>query len=30
MIFSILMNSVRDLTLAHAEQDRIAGLVASY
>ena len=30
MIFSILMNSVRDLTLAHDEQDQIAGLVASY
>ena len=30
MIFSILMNSVSDLSLAHYEQDRIAGLVASY
>jgi D-alanyl-D-alanine carboxypeptidase/D-alanyl-D-alanine-endopeptidase (penicillin-binding protein 4) len=30
MIFSILMNSVSDLSLAHDEQDQIAGLVASY
>jgi D-alanyl-D-alanine carboxypeptidase/D-alanyl-D-alanine-endopeptidase (penicillin-binding protein 4) len=30
MIFSILMGSVRDLSLAHAEQDLIAGEVASY
>jgi D-alanyl-D-alanine carboxypeptidase/D-alanyl-D-alanine-endopeptidase (penicillin-binding protein 4) len=30
MIFSILMNGVRDLTLAHAEQDRIAAAVAGY
>ncbi len=30
MIFSILMNSVSDLNLAHYEQDRIAGLIASY
>lgn len=30
MIFSILMNGVRDLNLAHAEQDRIAAAVASY
>jgi len=30
MAFSILMGSVRDLSLAHYEQDRIAGLVASY
>jgi serine-type D-Ala-D-Ala carboxypeptidase/endopeptidase (penicillin-binding protein 4) len=30
MIFSILMNGVRDLTLAHLEQDRIAAAVASY
>jgi serine-type D-Ala-D-Ala carboxypeptidase/endopeptidase (penicillin-binding protein 4) len=30
MIFSILMASVRDLSLAHYEQDRIAALVASY
>ena len=30
MIFSILMNSVRDLSLAHYEQDKIAALVASY
>jgi D-alanyl-D-alanine carboxypeptidase/D-alanyl-D-alanine-endopeptidase (penicillin-binding protein 4) len=30
MIFSILMGSVRDLTLAHYEQDRIAAAVASY
>jgi len=29
-IFSILMNGVSDLTLAHAEQDRIAAAVASY
>ncbi len=30
MIFSILMNSVADLSLAHYEQDKIAGAVASY
>lgn len=30
MIFSILMNSVTDLSLAHYEQDKIAALVASY
>ena len=30
MIFSILMGSVHDLDLAHAEQDLIAGAVASY
>jgi D-alanyl-D-alanine carboxypeptidase/D-alanyl-D-alanine-endopeptidase (penicillin-binding protein 4) len=30
MIFSILMGSVGNLTLAHYEQDRIAGAVASY
>jgi D-alanyl-D-alanine carboxypeptidase/D-alanyl-D-alanine-endopeptidase (penicillin-binding protein 4) len=30
MIFSILMGSVRDLGLAHAEQDLIAGEIASY
>jgi D-alanyl-D-alanine carboxypeptidase/D-alanyl-D-alanine-endopeptidase (penicillin-binding protein 4) len=30
MIFSVLMNSVRDLSLAHYEQDKIAALVASY
>jgi serine-type D-Ala-D-Ala carboxypeptidase/endopeptidase (penicillin-binding protein 4) len=30
MIFSILMNGVGDLDLAHYEQDKIAGLVASY
>jgi serine-type D-Ala-D-Ala carboxypeptidase/endopeptidase (penicillin-binding protein 4) len=30
LIFSILMNGVSDLTLAHYEQDKIAGLVASY
>jgi serine-type D-Ala-D-Ala carboxypeptidase/endopeptidase (penicillin-binding protein 4) len=30
MIFSILMGGVRDLGLAHAEQDRIAGAVAGY
>jgi D-alanyl-D-alanine carboxypeptidase/D-alanyl-D-alanine-endopeptidase (penicillin-binding protein 4) len=29
-IFSILMGSVRDLSLAHREQDRIAGEIASY
>jgi D-alanyl-D-alanine carboxypeptidase/D-alanyl-D-alanine-endopeptidase (penicillin-binding protein 4) len=30
MIFSVLMGSVRDLGLAHAEQDRIAAAVAAY
>lgn len=30
MIFSILMAGVSDLSLAHYEQDKIAGLVASY
>jgi D-alanyl-D-alanine carboxypeptidase/D-alanyl-D-alanine-endopeptidase (penicillin-binding protein 4) len=30
MIFSILMNGVGDLSLAHYEQDKIAGAVASY
>lgn len=30
MIFSILMGSVRDLGLAHAEQDSIAAEIASY
>jgi D-alanyl-D-alanine carboxypeptidase/D-alanyl-D-alanine-endopeptidase (penicillin-binding protein 4) len=30
MIFSILMNGVSDLSLAHYQQDRIAALVASY
>ncbi|HEY1354838.1 MAG TPA: D-alanyl-D-alanine carboxypeptidase [Solirubrobacterales bacterium] len=30
MIFSILMNGVRDLSLAHLEQDRIAAAVAGY
>jgi D-alanyl-D-alanine carboxypeptidase/D-alanyl-D-alanine-endopeptidase (penicillin-binding protein 4) len=30
MIFSILMGSVSDLTLAHYEQDKIAAAVASY
>jgi serine-type D-Ala-D-Ala carboxypeptidase/endopeptidase (penicillin-binding protein 4) len=30
MAFSILMNGVRDLSLAHDEQDKIAALVASY
>lgn len=30
MIFSILMGGVRDLGLAHAEQDQIAGAVAGY
>ena len=30
MVFSILMGGVRDLGLAHAEQDQIAGAVAGY
>jgi D-alanyl-D-alanine carboxypeptidase/D-alanyl-D-alanine-endopeptidase (penicillin-binding protein 4) len=30
MIFSILMGSVSDLSLAHLEQDQIAGEIASY
>jgi serine-type D-Ala-D-Ala carboxypeptidase/endopeptidase (penicillin-binding protein 4) len=30
MVFSILMNGVSDLYLAHYEQDKIAALVASY
>lgn len=30
MIFSILMNGVRNLSLAHREQDRIAGAIAAY
>jgi len=30
MVFSILMGSVRDLSLAHAEQDLIAGAIAGY
>jgi serine-type D-Ala-D-Ala carboxypeptidase/endopeptidase (penicillin-binding protein 4) len=30
MIFSILMNSVGNLSLAHYEQDKIAAMVASY
>jgi D-alanyl-D-alanine carboxypeptidase/D-alanyl-D-alanine-endopeptidase (penicillin-binding protein 4) len=30
MAFSVLMNGVSDLGLAHLEQDRIAGLVAGY
>ena len=30
MLFSILMNGVGDLTLAHYEQDKIAAAVASY
>jgi D-alanyl-D-alanine carboxypeptidase/D-alanyl-D-alanine-endopeptidase (penicillin-binding protein 4) len=30
MIFSVLMNNVIDLSLAHYEQDKIAALVASY
>jgi D-alanyl-D-alanine carboxypeptidase/D-alanyl-D-alanine-endopeptidase (penicillin-binding protein 4) len=30
MIFSILMNGVRNLALAHREQDRIAGAIAAY
>jgi D-alanyl-D-alanine carboxypeptidase/D-alanyl-D-alanine-endopeptidase (penicillin-binding protein 4) len=30
MVFSVLMNSVHDLGLAHLDQDRIAGMVASY
>jgi D-alanyl-D-alanine carboxypeptidase/D-alanyl-D-alanine-endopeptidase (penicillin-binding protein 4) len=29
-IFSILMSGVRDLSLAHYEQDRIAGAIAGY
>jgi D-alanyl-D-alanine carboxypeptidase/D-alanyl-D-alanine-endopeptidase (penicillin-binding protein 4) len=30
MAFSVLMNGVGDLSLAHLDQDRIAGIVASY
>jgi D-alanyl-D-alanine carboxypeptidase/D-alanyl-D-alanine-endopeptidase (penicillin-binding protein 4) len=30
MVFSILMGGVRDLSLAHDEQDRIAGAIAGY
>jgi serine-type D-Ala-D-Ala carboxypeptidase/endopeptidase (penicillin-binding protein 4) len=30
MVFSVLMNSVANLTLAHLDQDRIAGAVAGY
>lgn len=30
MVFSILMGGVRDLGLAHAEQDRIAAAIAAY
>ncbi len=30
MIFSVLMGSVGNLSLAHLDQDRIAGMVASY
>jgi serine-type D-Ala-D-Ala carboxypeptidase/endopeptidase (penicillin-binding protein 4) len=30
MVFSILMGSVRNLSLAHLEQDRIAAAIASY
>lgn len=30
MVFSVLMNGVTNLSLAHLDQDRIAGLVASY
>jgi D-alanyl-D-alanine carboxypeptidase/D-alanyl-D-alanine-endopeptidase (penicillin-binding protein 4) len=30
MVFSVLMNGVVNLSLAHLDQDRIAGLVASY
>jgi serine-type D-Ala-D-Ala carboxypeptidase/endopeptidase (penicillin-binding protein 4) len=30
MAFSVLMNSVNNLTLAHLDQDRIAGAVAGY
>ena len=30
MIFSVLMGSVSDLSLAHAEQDLIAAEIASY
>jgi len=30
VIFSILMNGVANLSLAHYEQDKIAALVASY
>ncbi len=30
MVFSILMASVRNLDLAHLEQDRMAALIARY
>ena len=30
MVFSILMSGVGDLSLAHLDQDRIAGAVAGY
>ncbi|MDX6627174.1 MAG: hypothetical protein QOE56_2163 [Solirubrobacterales bacterium] len=30
MVFSVLMNGVSNLSLAHLDQDRIAGIVASY
>ena len=30
MVFSILMGSVGNLSLAHLDQDRIAGAVAGY
>jgi D-alanyl-D-alanine carboxypeptidase/D-alanyl-D-alanine-endopeptidase (penicillin-binding protein 4) len=30
MVFSVLMNGVSNLSLAHLDQDRIAGMVASY
>ena len=30
MVFSVLMNGVSNLSLAHLDQDRIAGTVASY
>lgn len=30
MVFSVLMNAVGNLSLAHLDQDRIAGMVASY
>jgi D-alanyl-D-alanine carboxypeptidase/D-alanyl-D-alanine-endopeptidase (penicillin-binding protein 4) len=30
MVFSVLMNGVVNLSLAHLDQDRIAGMVASY
>jgi hypothetical protein len=30
MVFSILMNGVRDLSLAHRLQDQMAALIARY